>query len=284
MDQPDFPVLTIATISFNQAEFLEQTIVSALEAIPDGKTVDYIVLDGGSTDGSVDIIRRYSDRLYHWDSKPDGGPAAALKEAVEKSRAPWFYYLNADDLVSRKGFRLAFDRISRDVNTDVYYANGYTLNEATGKVCRRVSDTWHLSSYARGTCSIIQQSTFIRRSSLIESGNFNPENRSCWDGEAIFEIARNGGRFCRLPFPVGVFRIHENSITGSQQIVDRYISDRRKIARRIDQTYLHPSGHSILAYLATRLKQPRDAIRRLNASIADLIKPVHLQEILNDGN
>jgi len=93
----DFPSISIVTPSFNQAEFLEHTIDSVLSQGYPG--LQYLIIDGGSTDGSVEIIQRHQQHLSFWCSEPDGGPWAAILKGVQHCRGAWFNWLNADDLL-----------------------------------------------------------------------------------------------------------------------------------------------------------------------------------------
>ena len=92
---PNLPLISIITVSHNAADFIEQTIASVLsQTYP---FIEYIVIDGASSDGTVDIIRRYESRLAYWHSKPDRGIAQAFNLGLEQAGGDWIVYLNADD-------------------------------------------------------------------------------------------------------------------------------------------------------------------------------------------
>lgn len=93
---PNFPRITIITPSFNQATFLERTLRSVLDqGYPN---LEYIVIDGGSTDGSVDIIRRYANHLAYWVSEPDRGQTDAINKGLLRATGDWLAWQNSDDI------------------------------------------------------------------------------------------------------------------------------------------------------------------------------------------
>jgi hypothetical protein len=95
------------------------------------------------------------------------------------------------------------------------------------------SDRWSLRRYAYGAAVVPQQATFFRRAALLRAGGFNEENRTCWDGELLVDMARAGGRFHRLGAFLGAFRLHPESISGSERFHAQYVEDTRRIFRKI---------------------------------------------------
>ena len=92
------PLISVITVTRNSADYLEQCIKSVLAQ--DCKDFEYVIIDGGSTDATVNIIQRYQDRLAYWHSKPDRGLAHAFNLGVEHSKGHWLLFLNSDDYFS----------------------------------------------------------------------------------------------------------------------------------------------------------------------------------------
>lgn len=91
----NYPKISIITPSFNQGKFLEGTILSVLNQ--NYPNLEYIIMDGGSTDNSIEIIKKYVDKLTYWQSKPDDGQSAAINEGFRHATGEIFCWLNSDD-------------------------------------------------------------------------------------------------------------------------------------------------------------------------------------------
>lgn len=96
-DREDWPRICIVTPSFNQAEFIEETIRSIL--LQNYPNLQYVVIDGGSTDGTVQILERYSQWIDYWESEPDRGQSHAINKGLARCAGEWFNWINSDDLL-----------------------------------------------------------------------------------------------------------------------------------------------------------------------------------------
>src|SRR5687767_14913471 len=115
------PRITIVTPSFNQAQYLEQTLRSVLDQ--DYPNLDYIVVDGGSTDGSVEIIRRYADRLSWWVSEKDDGQSHAINKGFARAGGEVFGYINSDDIL----YPGALDAVARAYGAGAEWMIGWVM-------------------------------------------------------------------------------------------------------------------------------------------------------------
>ena len=122
-----FPIVSIVTPSYNQENFLENTILSVLEQ--DYPNLEYIIMDGGSTDGSVDIIRKYSKYLTYWQSQPDGGQVDAINAGFQKARGEIFTFLNSDDFLLLGAVDHMVELFSEYPNAVGWVGGGHSITE-----------------------------------------------------------------------------------------------------------------------------------------------------------
>jgi glycosyltransferase involved in cell wall biosynthesis len=223
---------SIVTISYNQARFLEQAILSVLNQ--KGVDVEYIVVDPGSSDGSREIIERYRDRIARVFFEPDQGPADGLSKGFQYATGDVYGYLNSDDYFEPG----AFGRVAHffDARPDVDVLNGaIRIVDSGGRARLRtgIADRFDLRRFVAGASWVGQQGTFFRRQAFERSNRFRIENRTCWDGELLVDLALANSRFAVMHSVLGNFRIHSQSISGSNRLNDQYLRDLESIRNRL---------------------------------------------------
>lgn len=226
------PTISVVTISFNQAAFLEECLRSVIDQRDGG--VEYIVVDAGSSDDSREIIARHAEHIDHVIFEPDRGPADGLNKGFARARGSLLCYINADDRLAPHALRFARDHFSRHVECDVL-CGAIRIIDALGKaqLRRRTADRFDLKRYAAGVCTVGQQATFFRRRTFEAAGRFNAANRICWDGELLVDMALVGARFQRVRRVLGDFRIYGESITGSGRFRQALDAEHARIAKKI---------------------------------------------------
>jgi glycosyltransferase involved in cell wall biosynthesis len=229
-DSHRWPRISVVTPSLNQCAFIEAALRSVLlQGYPN---LELIVVDGGSTDGSIDTIARYREWLTHLICEPDSGPAHALNKGFKLATGEIFAVLNADDFYLSGGMAKIAQEFLRFPSADVVSGHGY-LAEPSGKLGAPLfSDRWHAGRFAHGACVLVQPATFFRRNVFEKVGGFNQANRTTWDLELWADMARAGASFRSVEGFVAAFRLHRESITANRQLRERRLEDTRTILER----------------------------------------------------
>jgi glycosyltransferase involved in cell wall biosynthesis len=166
------PLVSIVTPSFNQARYLEATIRSALEQ--DYPNIEYIVVDGASTDGSVEIIKKYADRLAWWVSEKDQGQTDAINKGFARARGDILAWINSDDTYEPGAVSAAVKYLQDHPDVGMVYGDAHFIDEGgrvIGKFAARQTDYLRLR---RGYVHIPQQAAFFRADLWREVGPLDP--------------------------------------------------------------------------------------------------------------
>lgn len=211
------PLVTIVTPSFQQGEFLEACILSVLnQGYP---RTEYMVIDGGSTDGSLEIIQRYSDYLAYWESQSDRGPAQAINKGLERARGQILGWLNSDDVLKPGTVQRVVQVFQERQDVDVVYGRLERIDTRSRTIPTPVlpKDMVDFSpTTAIGECIVNQPGSFWRRSLLDRVGYLREDLSYVFDYEYWVRILLAGGKFIHLPEVMAEFRLSPHSKTVGQ--------------------------------------------------------------------
>ena len=229
------PRIAIVTPSYQQARFLDETILSVLEQ---GVDCDYVVQDGGSTDDSVEIIREHADRLFAWDSGRDTGQAdAIIRGFARTSGGPddLMAWINSDDFYLPGALAFVMDYFARHPEVDVLYGHRIVVNEASQEIAR-----WFLPKHddavLRLNDFVPQETMFWRRRIWDKVGGLDPSFQFAMDWDLLLRFQAAGARFVRVPYFLACFRVHAAQKTSAVM----HSTGQREITRLRERTHGRP--------------------------------------------
>lgn len=230
MEIKNYPKISVITPSFNQGEYLEETILSVLNQ--NYPNIEYIIIDGGSKDKSVEIIKKYDKYIYYWQSQPDKGQSNAINLGFKIATGDILCWLNSDDTFL-PGALFQVAEIYKKHKFEFYYSDIFLTNENNIKIKRVKSRKTNFEAQCYGFFAIPQQGSFWTKKVLDEVGYLNEENKTCMDGEFFIKILKNNNlRIFKDNYPIANFRIHSLSLTGSHHNKIQYKKDRNMLINK----------------------------------------------------
>ena len=275
------PLVSIVTPSFNQAPFLEQTLLSVLEQ--NYPRVEYIVIDGGSTDGSVEIIKKYEDKLAHWVSEKDSGQAEAINKGLAHATGDIVAWINSDDFYFPSAISSAAVMFETYPDVGMVYGDTVAVDENGEAIHFPKYAQWDLQDLL--TFNIIgQPAVFMRRDVLLKAGFLDPSFHYLLDHQLWIRMASHAPMIY-VPERWAAGRFHESAKNVAQaekfgqeafRILDWAKSDplvsgsldgikrqSRAGALRINARYLLDAGkawESFKSYLQSLFTHPSTAL------------------------
>jgi glycosyltransferase involved in cell wall biosynthesis len=209
----NLPLVTIAVPSFNQGRFLDQALASIFaQDVP----VEVFVVDGGSTDDSLAVIRRWQPRLAGWRSHADAGQAAAINEGIARGGAPYVAWLNSDDYLLPGALATLVEALACRPSVPVAYGRAWHANAAgehKGAVwVRPFSERWLANA-----CFICQPATLIRRSAWEAVDGVDARLSMAMDYDLWWRLYRRFGPLQMVDQAVAVNREHADTKTHTRR-------------------------------------------------------------------
>ncbi len=204
------PRISIVTPSFNQARYLEQTILSVLRQ--NYPNLEYIVIDGGSTDGSVEMIRKYKREISFWVSEKDSGQAEAIHRGFAMATGEILGWLNSDDYYLPGTLFKVADAFSRNP-TGEFVIGGYAVVRADGRlICKYYALKQDFLSFLCVGQYAGQMACFWRKSAYLAIGGIDQNLQYCLDYDLILRLSRRTDPII-IDDTLGCFRLHDAAKT-----------------------------------------------------------------------
>lgn len=208
--------ISIITPSFNQGDFLEDTILSVLNQ--DYKNIEYIIIDGGSTDNSIDILKKYSDRLDYWISEPDNGQSDAINKGFKMATGDYVGWINSDDFYTDGAISKLVANI--DEKSVLYYGIlGYCNEDGSHRILETVDENIDMASILHGKSCTNQPGSFYKREDLEQVGYLDSDLNFVMDTDLWLKLLSRGeAKF--IPYIMAYLRAHNQSKSCNKKITD----------------------------------------------------------------
>jgi glycosyltransferase involved in cell wall biosynthesis len=244
------PLVSIVTPSFNQGRFIRDTIESVLGQ--DYPNIEYIVMDGGSTDETVNILRSYGDRI-NWVSEPDKGQTDAINKGIEKSSGDIIAYLNSDDIYLPGTIPHIVKLLQENPETEFIYGDFHAIDESGAILDRIKTIPFDPNILLYDANFISQPASFYKRSLFEKIGSFDDSLHYLMDYEFFLRAARRQIEFRLTRRYLSAIRYHGDckTLTGAEPWAEERQALKRKYARMRVQ---HPAAMKLLAAIY-RLKR-----------------------------
>ncbi len=228
-----YPKISIVTPSYNQGQYLEETIQSILSQ--NYPNLEYIIIDGGSTDNSIDIIKKYESQLTYWISEPDKGQANAINKGLEKCTGEIFNWVNSDDLLAPGSLSKVAEAFQK--NIDVF---GGAVEDFGIEIPKKITYNQNLTplnmlikKYA--IMSFHQPAVWLKTEAVKQINGINENYHYCFDWDLIIRYLITFPKVAYTQSILSYFRIHEQSKTGS--VPFEFQKDNLLITKKLSQQY-----------------------------------------------
>ncbi len=184
------PLISIITVVFNGERYLEQTIQSVINQTY--KNIEYIIIDGGSTDKTVEIIKKHEANIDYWISETDDGIYDAMNKGINKAKGEYIGLLNSDDFYEQNAVEIIVNQINTQPEIDVFFGNAYIINEDIQK--KKLQTGMKGENIQKGF-SIFHPTVFVKRETYTKYGLFDTSYKIAADYEFLLRIHKRDCKF-----------------------------------------------------------------------------------------
>lgn len=205
------PAISIVTPSLNQGEFIEETIQSIIEQ--KDKNLEYIIIDGGSKDVSIDKIKQYENDIDYWVSEDDDGQSHAINKGIKKASGVYGTWINSDDLLIENGYKNIIEAINKWPDVDIFVGDHILYKNETIENNSRYYDDKFSLAHQLSIFPFIQPACFFRIRLFKYLGYLNENIHYVMDVDLFIRIILYGGKVKRIGKPISMLRIHNTAKT-----------------------------------------------------------------------
>jgi glycosyltransferase involved in cell wall biosynthesis len=246
--------ISIITPSLNQAPFIERSIQSVLAQ--QWRPLEYIVFDGGSTDGTLDILKKYTGQL-RWISEPDKGQSDAVNKGLRTATGDVIGWLNSDDIYYPGAVKLAVEFLAAHPELDAVYGMADYIAADDSIIDSYPTEPWHFPRL-KDVCFVCQPALFFRRSVFQRHGYLDTDLHYCMDYEYCLRLGRAGVRFGYLEAKLAGARMYvgNKTISGRMEAHAEIINMFRRSFGRVPDSWLFSYAHMIARERTDMVEHP----------------------------
>ncbi len=239
----EYPKISIVTPSFNQGQFIEETFLSVLDQ--NYPNLEYIIIDGGSTDNSVDIIKKYQQHFTYWVSEKDKGQANAINKGLKLCTGEIFNWLNSDDYLEPGALhKIAVEFADNNVQMVAGEVRNFSTTEEEIIPNQKLSAKG-LMCWEPGV-NFVQPGVWMRRELIAQCGGIDEQFHYAFDWDLYIRYLYCFPNIKEMNELLLHFRLHENSKT--QSLSERFTIEERKIIEKIYSLELFSNLHDTCNY------------------------------------
>jgi glycosyltransferase involved in cell wall biosynthesis len=240
MSSIDYPRVSVITPSFNQGRFLERTILSVLNQ--NYPNLEYLIIDGGSSDNSVEVIKKYENHLTYWVSESDTGQSHAFNKGLKVATGDIIGWLNSDDIYYPNSILCCVDYFKNDYEIDVLFGD-YDYIDENDILLHQKKEIPYIFNIALWTkrCNHANLAGFFRKKCFDDCGGLREDLQYGMDYELYLRLALTGYKFGHIHLPLGGYRMHalSKSVLALRNQIEDLIKVNKEYVHKINPSLYH---------------------------------------------